>query len=96
MNKKQKRWSEMTTEELAAATKEFDDPNYDPPARTPTQRELAKLDRVQRRSVANRFRIGLVLEKKLVEATDNYAATHGITFSEVVADALRKLMGKSA
>jgi hypothetical protein len=36
MTTKRKRWSEMTTKELAAATKEFDNSDYNPPARKPT------------------------------------------------------------
>ncbi len=96
MTKSRKSWSEMNAAELAAATRQFDDPTYDPPARKPTKRELAQLQRVRQRSQANRSRIALVLEKKLVEATDDYAASHGITFSDVVADALRQLMAKKS
>ena len=96
IRKKQKRWSAMTTEELAAATKEFDDPNYDPPVRKPTQRQLAQLHRLQRRSAASRFRVALLLEKQLVEQTDDYAANHGTTFSAVVTDALQRLMRKKS
>jgi hypothetical protein len=96
IRKTHRRWSDMTTAELAAATKEFDDPNYDPPARKPTPRQLAQLHRVQRRSAASRFRVALLLEKTLVEQTDNYAAIHGTTFSEVVADALKQLIRKKS
>ena len=96
MIKKNKRWSTLTTEELAAATREFDDPNYNPPARKPSARELAKLRRVQRKAAISRFRVALALESDLVEQTDEYAANHGLTFSEVVADALRKLMRKKS
>jgi hypothetical protein len=96
MIKKQKRWSQMNTEELAAATHEFDRPDFEPTVRKPTKARLAELHRVQRRSAANRFRIALLLEKKLVEQTDDYAANHGVTFSEVVADALRRFMGKKS
>lgn len=61
MKNKHKRWSEMTTNELAAATKEFDDPNYNPPARKPTRRQLGQLRRVQRKAAKNRFSIALVV-----------------------------------
>jgi len=94
MMKPKKKWSQMTAEELAAATREFDRPDYEPAAQKPTQREMAQLHRVQRRSMTNRFRIALSLEKNLVEAADNYAAAHGVSFSEVVSDALRLLMAK--
>ncbi len=95
MNTKQKRWSKMNTDELAAATKEFDDPNNRPPVLKPSRHELAALRRVQRKS-KNRFRMALVLEKDLVEQTDDYAANHGVTFSDVVSDALRKHMQKKS
>jgi hypothetical protein len=96
MKTKTKRWSEMTTAELAEATKEFDDPSYHPPAIPPTARQRAQLSRVQRKVIGRRFHIALSLEKKLVEQADDYAANHGVTFSEVVADALRKLMRKKS
>jgi hypothetical protein len=89
MTTKRKRWSEITTKELASATRKFDDPNYDPPARKPTKRQLAQLRRVQRKATKNRFSIALVLEGNLIEQADEYAADHGITFSALVSDALR-------
>ena len=95
MTRKKKRWSELTTEELAAATKQFDDPNYDPPVQTPSRREMAALHRIEQKS-KTRFRVSLALEKKLVEQTDNYAASHGVAFSDVVANALRQLMRKKS
>jgi len=94
MIKSQKRWSDMTGDELAAATREFDAPDYRPPVRKPTRREVNQLDRVQRKAAAGRFRIALSLEKRIVEQTDDYAANHGTTFSEVVSDALKQMMRK--
>jgi len=96
MMKQKKRWSEMTTAELAAATKEYDRPNYRPPVHKSSKREMAQLHRIQRRSATNRFRVAMLLEKKLVEQTDNYANDHGVTFSEVVSDALRRLVRKKS
>jgi hypothetical protein len=93
---KRKRWSEMTTDELAAATKQFDDPSFDPPARKPTTRQLAQLRRVQRKAANNRFRVAVALDGNLVEEADDYAASHGITFSDLVSDALRRLMRKKS
>jgi len=96
MKTKQKRWSEMTTEELAAATREFDDPNYNPPAQKPTKQELSQLRRVQARAKMNRAQITLALEKDLIEKVDDYAITHGTTFSDLVSDALKKWMGRKS
>ena len=94
--RKTKRWSQMTTAELAAATEAFDDPSYHPPVLRPTRRELAQLHHVQQKAARSRFRIALALEKELVERTDEYAADHGLTFSDVVADALRRLIQKKS
>ena len=96
MTKKRKRWSDMTTEELAEATKQFDDPNYDPPARKPTKRQLAQLRRVQSKAAKNRLRIAIALERNLVEQADDYAVSHGITFADLVSDALRRVMRKKS
>ena len=96
MSSKQKRWSQMTTEELAAATKQFDDPNYNPPALNPSKRQLAQLRRVQRKTANGRWRIAIALEGKLIEQADEYAADHGITFSQLVSDALRRVMRRKS
>jgi hypothetical protein len=92
--KKPKPYWEMNTEELAEATKEFDDPNYHPRAVKPTAAQRAQLQRWRRKRAAARARLTLSLEKQLIEQTDDYAANHGVTFSDVVSDALRQLMGK--
>ena len=94
--KKQKPYWEMNTEQLAEATREFDDPNYDPQAVKPTAAERAQLQRWQRARKAARYRLTLLLDKTLVEQTDNYAVNHGITFSDVVSNALRQLMSKKS
>ena len=96
MTMRRKRWSEMTADELAAATREFDDPDYDPPAQTPTRSELAQLRRAQRRTPKDRFRVAIALEHDLIEQADQYAADHGITFSQLVADALHRVMRKKS
>lgn len=93
--KKQKPYREMNTRELAAATREFDDPNYHPPARKPTKRELAKLHRVQRRAVVH-ARLTLSLDKKLVEQADSYAAAKGITVSQLISNVLKRLVARKS
>jgi hypothetical protein len=94
--KKQKAYWAMNAEELAAATKEFDDPRYDPPAVKPTAAQRAQWRRWQRGRAAARARLTLSLEKPLIAQTDEYAARHGVSFSEVVADALRRLMRRKS
>lgn len=96
MNQHKKRWSEMTTEELAAATKEFDDPSFNPPAQKPTKRQLAQLHGVQRKAARDRFRIAVSLDGGLIEEADDYAANHGVTFSELVSNALRQMMRRKS
>jgi hypothetical protein len=90
--KKRKPYWEMNAEELAEATRQFDDPNYNPPAVRPTPLQRAQLSRWQRKRAASRARLTLSLDKQLIEQTDSYAANRGQTFSDVVSDALRKLM----
>jgi hypothetical protein len=94
--KKQKPYWEMNAEELGAATRGFDDPGYNPPAVTPTAAQRAQLRRWQKKRAAGRARLTLSLEKPLIEETDNYAVSRGVTFSEVVSDALRRLMRKKS
>jgi hypothetical protein len=96
MKTKQKRWSEMTADELAAATREFDDPAFNPPAQKPTARQAAQLGRVQRKASKDRFRVAIALDEDLITQADEYAASHGMTFSEVVAGALRRLIKKKS
>jgi len=94
--KKQKPFWEMNTRELAEATQEFDNPNDNPPAIKPTAAQLAQLRRWKRKRTAERSRLTLSLEKKLIKQTDHYAAAHGITFSDAVSDALRRLVNKKS
>src|ERR1035437_9718259 len=94
--KKQKPYWQMNAPELQEATKAFDDPVYDPPALKPTRSQLNQLQRGRRKRAAHHYRISLVLEGNLVEATDSYASKHGVSFSDVVSDALRKLMRKKS
>jgi predicted DNA binding CopG/RHH family protein len=96
MSTKQKRWSELNVDELAAATKQFDDPNYNPPALKPTKEQLAQLRRVQRKAAKDRYRVAIALDEDLIEQADQYAAARGITFSDVVSNALRQLMRKKS
>jgi hypothetical protein len=96
MMKKKPYWK-MTTAELAEATKGFDDPNYNPPAIKPTRKQRAHLLRWRRKRPAERrSRLTLSLERKLINQADNYALTHGMTFSDLVSDALRRIIRKKS
>ena len=44
----------------------------------------------------NTFRVAIALDASLVAQADDYAVTHGMTFSELVSDALRRLMRKKS
>ena len=95
MSKRKQFW-EMNTEELAKATRHFDDPTYDPPAKKPTAAQLAQLRRWQRKRAAARSMLTLSLDQKLIEQADEYAANHGIALSDLVSDALRRLLRKKS
>jgi len=94
MTKKKKRWSELAVDELAAATRVFDDPNYQPPALQPSKRDLDSLRHVQRKAVRDRFRVAVALDEELIDQADEYALAHGMTFSDLVGTALRRMMRK--
>src|SRR5437773_1549016 len=89
---KRKRYWEMTAQELAEATRQFDDPSYDPPAVKPTARQLALLRRWRRKRASELSTIAVALEQKLIQQADEYAVSHGVTFSELVSDALRRVI----
>jgi hypothetical protein len=94
--KKSKPYWEMNTSELAAATREFDDPAFHPPAVKPTARQLAQQQRWRRKAAASRARLTLSLDPKLIAQIDDYAANHRMTFSDVVTSALQHLMRKKS
>ena len=93
MSKRKPYW-QMTTAELAKATKQFDDPSYDPPAIKPTAKQASQLRRWRRKGTAEQSKLTLSLEQDLIEHADEYAASHGMTFSELVSNALRRWMRK--
>jgi len=94
--KKQKSYWDMNTEELAQATKEFDDHNYHPPAVKHNARQLAQQRRWRQRAIAARATLSLSLDQKLIEQIDEYAANHRKSFSEVVSDAVKQLIRKKS
>jgi hypothetical protein len=95
MSKRKAYW-DMTTKELAQATRCFDDPGYDPPAVKPTTKQSAQLRRWKRKYRAQHATLTLALDQRLIHQADEYAADHGLTISELVSDALRRLMRKKS
>ena len=85
----------MTTKELAQATKRFDDPAYNPPAIKPTAKQAAQLKR-WRAKKDRQTKLTLSLDRSLIEECGEYASDRGITVSEVVANALRRLIRKKS
>jgi len=87
--RKTKPYWKMTAAELRKATREFDDPAYQPPALP-----LSEADRAQQRRARTRTRrpdteakattISLTVEKALLARSDSYARRLGISRSELV------------
>jgi hypothetical protein len=95
--KTQKPYWEMTTAELADATTEFDDPNYDPPAVPVPPEELEKLHRAMRKRGRPRNGLGartiaLTVERGLLDRSDKLARKKGISRSQLVAFGLRAIL----
>ena len=96
MTKRKKPYWEMNARELAAATRRFDDPDHNPPARKPGRKQLAQLRQWQRKRAARRATLAISLDQTLITQADDYAADHGLTFSDLVSDALRQLLRKKS
>ena len=95
--KRAKPYWEMTTEELHEATKEFDDPNYYPPALPIPPEELEKLHRAMRKRGRPRNGLGaktiaLTMERGLLERSDRFARKKGISRSQLVAAGLKAVL----
>ena len=83
----------MNTAELAEATKEFDDPNYQPPALPWTKKDKELLDRAMRKPGRPRKGLGsltiaLSIERGLLSRADRLAKKRGISRAQLVAAAL--------
>lgn len=64
------------------------------PARRPAR--FWPLLRASDLAAKDRFRVAIALDGDLIEQADQYAASHGLTFSDVVADALRRLIKRKS
>jgi hypothetical protein len=86
----------MNTQELAEATKEFDDPDYDPPVLPWTEEDTARHERARRRGRPRNGlgakTIALTVERGLLERSDRFARRKGISRAQLVALALRAVL----
>ena len=94
MNKPQKRFRDMTLDELREATREFDRPNLNPKPKPVPPDVQAKHDRVM--SKMGRPRVGdgaqrvlISLERGLLKEADKLAKARDMSRSELIAVALR-------
>jgi hypothetical protein len=91
--KTQKPYWEMNTTELAEATREFDDPNYHPPALPWTKEDTTLHERARRKPGRPRKGLGsltiaLSIERGLLGRADRLAKKRGISRAQLVAAAL--------
>jgi hypothetical protein len=104
-NSNARNWPQLSLKDLAEATREFDDPNYLPPARKMPAalaarhaKALAALRAKARtgskRTQAQRHaRVQVTLEPKLLRRADARAAEEGLSRSQLSARGLQLLLG---
>jgi hypothetical protein len=88
---------EMNTKELADATKEFDDPNYHPPALPWTEEDTLRHEHARRKPGRPRNGMGaktiaLSIERGLLDRADRLAKKQGISRAQLVAAALQGVL----
>lgn len=96
-SKTTKPWAQMTADELEAATKGFENIRFED-TRPMTAEEQAVWERTKRgrgrpRSGEGAVRVLVTLEKRLKFAADEYAKRKGMGRSELIAQALRQVIG---
>ncbi len=96
MRKAKKKYSEMTTAELAEATREYEEDGVFLKGRALTRRECKLHAKARRRG---RPRIGqgaekirISVERVLLAQTDTFAEKHQLTRSEMIARGLRAVL----
>jgi hypothetical protein len=101
MMRKHKRYEQMNTAELAAATAEYDKPWNGPglPGKPLTKEQRAKHRRANARAKAGRPKIGagaqivpVSIERGLLRQVDAFARRHEMKRSQMVAEGLRLVM----
>lgn len=93
----QKPYWEMTTGELRAATKEFDDPAYQPPAQPLTAEDRGQQRRARNKGGRPRKGLGaktisLTVEKALLARSDASAKKLGISRAELIERGLNAVL----
>ena len=102
MRRPTKKYWEMNSSELAAATREFDQEFVADKARAMTPQERMEENRARRRG-RGRPRVGkgtlkihITLERGLLKEADNLARQKGLARSELIAAALATVLGRKA
>ena len=95
--KQRKPFWEMTTAELRKATRQFDDPAYQPPALPQTAEEITQQRRAKNKGGRPRKGLGaqtisLTVEKGLLARSDAYAKRLGISRAELVQRGLNAIL----
>ncbi|HEY4329340.1 MAG TPA: hypothetical protein VGN88_06365 [Phycisphaerae bacterium] len=100
MKVKHKDYTTMTTRELAEATREFDRESPVAPGKPLTRAQRAKFETARRRGRPTTGEgvqvISLSMEKSLLRKADAAAQKAGKSRAQLVADALRVILRKSA
>lgn len=98
---KEKSYWEMSADELAEATREFDDPATTPPDRPLTKAEREEIERARRGPHVSVFigdgdrLVTVAIDDALLRETDQYARKHNLTRSELIEQSLRKLLSRA-
>jgi hypothetical protein len=99
--KKAKPYWEMNTDELREATKQFDDPAYQPPALKTSAEDISQQRRAKSKGGRPRKGLGaktisLTVEKGLLARSDCYARDLGISRAELVQRGLQAILPTKA
>ena len=101
--KKQKRYDQMNTAELAEATREYDEPFAALRQSTPLTLAMRAAHRRAAKHARGRPRVGkgaaklyISMERGLLKEADSYARKHGLSRSQLIADGLRAIIGSAA
>ena len=95
--KRSKPYWDMTKSELRKATRQFDDPAFQPPALPRTDEDIAQQRRAKNKGGRPRKGLGaqtisLTVEKALLARSDAYAKRLGISRAELVERGLNAIL----